>query len=125
MRFKVRDLIISTLRQQAVPGVVFDTCPAASCACSGNPCSGMCSDECTGGMTMCTCTIPSGDVPEGGIAAIEKAKERLKERLAYLECYQQSFHEPATVADIDAVEAHLKNALAELASRRTNLTTGG
>ena len=58
------------------------------------------------------------------LASIEQAKAQMKERLAELEVYQKSVEEslkPATVADVELLEAKLNEALKELARRKKEL----
>jgi hypothetical protein len=141
MRFKVKDLMISTLGKQvcgeaSVEGA-FNCTPQCSidlsCIpsnCGATNCGPTNCGACTGGCSGCTSPATWKDGEAGAedfstyMASIEAAKSRLKRRIAELEAHQKSIEEsltPATLADVEALEAKLKDALQHLARRKDEL----
>ena len=143
MRFKVKDLMISTLGKgacnQASLPEAFNCTPQCSIDLSrltdNNYCCAPCTrgnscGPCSGGCSGCTspCTWKSAAVDTENLPAyvegIEKAKAMLRERIAELDAHQKAIEDsltPSTLADVEALEAKLKEALQELARRKEEL----
>lgn len=140
MRFKVKDLMISTLGRQCGQATVegaFNCTPKCSIdlSCipskySDNCCPNNTCGPCTGGCSGCTSPRTWKDDLAGAenlpayIAGIEDAKAQLRQRIAELDAHQKSLNdslEPATIADVEALEAKLKDALQDLARRKEQI----
>jgi hypothetical protein len=141
MRFKVKDLMISTLGKQhcgeaSVEGA-FNCTPQCSIdlSCipskySDNCCPNNTCGPCTGGCSGCTSPktwkdeLAATENAPAYIAGIEAAKERLRARITELDAHQKAVEEsltPSSVADVEALEKKLKDALQELARRKEAL----
>jgi len=140
MYFKVKDLMISTLGNEPFNpaflqgpnlcgGCTLSLCTMTpTCGCNSGytrpPPDCGCPTHFNGGHSM---KLLEADAPGHlpmHLESIEQAKTQMKERLAQLEAYQKSVEEslkPATVADVEALEVKLNEALQELARRKKEL----